>query len=430
MIIILGAGLSGLSTAYHLRDAEYRIFEKEAEVGGLCRSVKKDGFVFDFTGHLLHLRNTYTKNLVKKLLPNLLQEHKRKAWIYSKGVFTKYPFQANLHGLPKEVVKECLMGFIHSTLTTHNSQLTAHNFLAWILNTFGEGIARHFMIPYNEKMWRIPLDQITTDWISWSIPKPNLEEVVNGALGLSNKEFGYNPTFFYPKTGGIQVLPHSFLPHIKKPCLNTEVVKIDSKRKWVTLSNSHEQTYEKLISSLPLPELIDKMVDAPEYIKHLASGLRYVSVLDINLGINKKDNSDRHWVYVPEPEFVFYRIGFPAKFSENVAPLGNSSMYIEVSYLPEKGISEHQAVRKTIDGLKQMGILAENNEIIVKNIINIKYAYVIYDQFRKIKLPVIMKYLEDNNIYSVGRYGAWKYSSMEEGILDGKNIATEVVKVH
>ena len=149
-ILILGAGLAGLSAAWHLQrlGIDCRIFEKEAEIGGLCHSKKINGFTFDCDGHLLHFKHNYTLQLIKKLLGRNLIRHKRRASIYSYGRFTRYPFQANLYGLPKSIVKDCLLEFIK---IHRNGSKTRRNtsFRHWIDKTFGKGIARHFMIPYN-----------------------------------------------------------------------------------------------------------------------------------------------------------------------------------------------------------------------------------------------------------------------------------------
>src|SRR6476660_7928151 len=199
-VVVIGGGLAGASAAYHLLDHDPILFERESSVGGLCRSFRQDGFTFDCTGHLIHLRNQYVKDLVAKLLPNAFNSHERFASIYSKAVTTPYPFQANTYGLPPEVVKQCVMGFVETLQSSSNG--TSHNFHDWIVKTFGCGIAEHFMLPYNEKFWKQDLRTITSDWVSWSIPKPSLDEVMNGALGLTNKGMGYNPRFIYPRNGG------------------------------------------------------------------------------------------------------------------------------------------------------------------------------------------------------------------------------------
>src|SRR3989338_6390622 len=129
-IIILGAGLAGLSAAYHLKSG-YVLFEKENEIGGMARSINKDGYTFDYDGHLLHFRNEYAFNLVSELLNGNMAPHKRNSWIYSKGAFTRYPFQANFYGLPNSVVKDCLMGIIRARFLSVSPSNSNGNFENW-----------------------------------------------------------------------------------------------------------------------------------------------------------------------------------------------------------------------------------------------------------------------------------------------------------
>ena len=192
-ILILGAGLAGLSAAWHLQrlGIDCQIFEKETEVGGLCRSKKINGFTFDCDGHLLHFKHSYNLQLVKDLLGKNIIRHKRSAWIYSFGRFSRYPFQANLYGLPKAVVKDCLLEFIK--LHRNGSKIKENtSFRQWIDKTFGKGIVRHFMIPYNTKFWTVPLDELTCEWIDGFIPVPTLNQIIECTIKESRQNLGYN----------------------------------------------------------------------------------------------------------------------------------------------------------------------------------------------------------------------------------------------
>ena len=232
MILIVGAGLAGLSTAYHLDGRPYRILEKEKEAGGLCRSYQVDGFTFDFTGHLLHFRREEIKELIGALLADRLERHVRRSYVYSHRTYTEYPFQVNTYGLPPEVVRDCLLGFIATLAPAADGPAPdERSFRDWILENLGEGIARHFMIPFNEKLWRVPLEELTSDWVSWLVPKPNVRDVVNGALGIKDKAFGYNPTFLYPVRGGIQVLPRAFASAVQPVDLGAELMEVDTARR-------------------------------------------------------------------------------------------------------------------------------------------------------------------------------------------------------
>jgi len=430
-IAILGAGLTGLSAAYHVRD-RYDVFEQESGAGGLCRTMQRNGFLFDYTGHLLHVRRNYTKQLIQRLLPDQYNLLSRKASIYSHGRYVKYPFQANIHGLPPEVIKECITGFVNTLRDVHCdgkvSTSKPPSFKDWVLDTFGTGIAKYFMFPYNQKLWKVSLDEISADWVSWSIPKPTLDEFLNGALGIKNPDFGYNPTFLYPKTGGAQQLPAAFLRHLRSEHIHykKKAVEIDPEEKWIRFDDHSTYHYDTLVSTIPLKHLIEIIRNVPEHVSRAGEQLRYISVYDINIGVNRPNISEKHWIYFPEPEFIFYRVGFPMNFSADVAPEGCSSMYVEVSALPEETIAEQTLLEGIYDGLQQCGLLKDTNEILVCDVVRIEYAYVLYDLNRTQALNTILPYLQQHHIYSTGRYGSWEYSFMEGDILSGKQAAETI----
>jgi protoporphyrinogen oxidase len=423
-IIIIGGGLAGVSAGYHLAKYDPLVVEKEAAIGGLCRSFTQDGFTFDCTGHLVHLKNSYTKDLVSTILPDAFNAHERRAAIYSKSTTTPYPFQANTYGLPPEVVKECVIGFVESMKSSSNGG--PKNFHDWVLQTFGIGIAKHFMLPYNEKFWKQDLRTITSDWVSWSIPKPTLEEVVNGALGLTNKGMGYNPKFIYPKVGGIDCLPQALARPIQRLRTAEAVEYINSKKKYIRLRSGVEEPYDFLISTLPLPMTYRILKDTPETLMAAAQKLHAISVLNINLGINRPNINDQHWIYFPENQYIFSRIGFPMNFSNSVAPNGTSSIYIEITHPPNVKPNIDDAFERSIIDLRRCGILIDTDVVLTRHVLDIKCAYVVFDDHRQSHLQKLIDYLETQNIFTAGRYGRWDYYSMEDSILSGKSTAEKI----
>lgn len=424
-VVIIGGGLAGLSAGFHLTEYEPALFEREKEIGGLCRSFTQDGFTFDCTGHLIHLKNDYTKELIARILPDAFTSHERLSAIYSKSVTTPYPFQANTYGLPPEVVNECLMGFIESMQAT--SAEPPNNFYDWALRTFGTGIAKHFMLPYNEKFWKRDLHHVVADAASWSIPKPTLAEVVNGALGLTNKGMGYNPKFIYPKDGGIDCLPRALSTSITNIQSGLSVERIDPKRKVVTLTGGREETYDALISTLPLPVVFRMLEDTSDTLRHDAAGLNALSVLNINIGVDRAGISDQHWIYFPEDRFIFSRVGFPMNFSAAVAPEGTSSIYIEITHPSGSTLNIDEAFDRSIADLQRCGILNPGDRILTRHVLDIEYAYVVFDAHRQAKVGNLIDYLESRDIFAAGRYGRWEYFSMEDSILSGKAAAERVM---
>jgi protoporphyrinogen oxidase len=426
MILIVGAGLAGLSTAYHLGDRPYRVMEKEKEAGGLCRSYQMDGFTFDMTGHLLHFRQAEIKALVENLLAGRLEKHNRRSFIYSHRTYTEYPFQVNTYGLPPEVVRECLLGFI-ATLT-HSSTVSPaeRSFKAWILENLGEGMAKHFMVPFNEKLWQVSLDELTSDWVSWLVPKPKLKDVINGALGIKDKAFGYNPTFLYPAQGGIGALPQAFLPGVKEIVYGSELVEVDTQRRRAVFQDGRIEDYDTLVSTMPVPELVRLCTDLPQAIRDAATGLRCVSVYNVNLGVARERISDYHWIYFPEPEYPFYRAGFPMNFSPALGRPGCSSLYVEVSHQPTESIPPAVLLQRIRTGMEQASIFRPDDEVVVADVRDIRYAYVLFDKHRARALPAILEELERRGIHSIGRYGCWEHTSMEDAIAQGKTLAEKL----
>jgi len=425
-VVILGGGLTGLSAGLHLDDVESVILERDAEPGGLCRTFAEEGFTFDCTGHLLHLREPRYRDLVERLAPGAFVPHERRALIYSKGAFTPYPFQANLHGLPVETVKECVGGFVESLLRREKAgepDPERATFREWVEAIFGGGIARHFMLPYNAKLWRVDLDEIECGWVSWSIPRPTLREVLDGAFGMTVRGLGYNPTFLYPRQGGIRTLPDAFARRVPGLRTGSAVAAIDARRRIVRLSGGEEVAYERLISTLPLDRLLAATDGLPEELRPIGRRLRAVRVLNICLGIARRRLSDAHWVYFPEPEFSFYRVGFPSNLAAGMAPRGCASVWAERSLLPDEPFDPEEVTARAVEDLKVAGILRPRDRVVYSHVGVLDPAYVLYDRHRARHLPRVLDTLRQHGIDSTGRFGAWEYSSMEGAMRAGAEAA-------
>lgn len=425
-VVILGGGLTGLSAAWHLDGVESLVLERDAEPGGLCRSFAEDGFTFDCTGHLLHLREPRFRDLVERLAPGAFAAHERRALIFSKGTFTPYPFQANLHGLPVDTVKDCVAGFVEALLRREKAgepDPQRATFKEWVEAIFGAGIAQHFMLPYNAKLWRVDLDEIECGWVSWSIPRPTLREVLDGAFGATVRGLGYNPTFLYPRRGGIRALPDAFARRVPAIRTGSAVETIDARRRVVRLRGGETIGYERLVSTLPLDRLLQSTEGLPDEMGAIGRRLRSVRVLNICLGIARPRLSDAHWVYFPEPEYSFYRIGFPSNLAPGMAPRGCASVWAERSLLPGEPFDEQEVIATTTDDLRRAGILRARDRVVFARVGVLDPAYVLYDRHRARHVPRVLETLREHGIDSTGRFGAWEYSSMEGAMRAGVDAA-------
>ncbi len=423
-IFILGAGLSGLSAAWFLqkKGINCQIIEKEHEVGGLCRSKKINGFTFDFDGHLLHFKHPSVFNLIKGLLGNNLVKHQRSAWIYAYGRYIPYPFQANLYTLPHPVIKDCILEFMRVARASRFKDGKGLTFLDWINYTFGKGIAKHFMVPYNTKFWTLSPDKLNCDWIDGFVPVPTLNQIIEGTMDETKKRFGYNVHFWYPKEGGISQVPLALAEKIKNIHTNCKITEINLSDKEIKMSSGNTEKFDYLVSTIPLPEMSRLIKGLPLKIKSALSKLRWNSIFNLNLGINDKDYNGRHWIYFPEKALCFFRVGFPHNFSSSVTPKDKIALYVEVSYSKYKPFDKANAVKHIKSGLKKAGILASEERICVEDINDIQYGYPIYDKNYRIVRDEVLRFLARNNIIPCGRYGSWRYMSMEASIIDGRNV--------
>jgi len=422
-LVILGAGLSGLSTA-HYRGGDYLVLEREGRPGGLTRTEDIDGFLFNHTGHWLHLRDDRIKALVADLLPDGMVTVERRAAIWSHGVFTRFPFQGNLFGLPPEVLRECLQGAVAAAVRRAGSKAPKlDNFLEYTNYHFGEGIARHFMVPYNTKLWGVSPAEVTAAWTQRFVPMPDIAQIVDGALGMSREAMGYNASFLYPAEGGIETLARALYGRLdpSRFAFNTRPRRLSSKEKWVEFGEDRVQ-YTHLVSSLALPDLVALDVDAPPAIRRAACRLRCSVLRYVNVGLDVETPlCGMHWIYLPEKKYPFYRVGSASNAVRSLAPAGKSSLYVEIANDPEA--PEGEVVRSLAEFLKDIGTIEHEKQLLFAAFRTHPWGYVIFDKNCARARETLLSHYASNGIQSIGRYGAWTYNSMEDAILDGLRAA-------
>ena len=430
-VVILGGGLTGISTAVHLA-SPWVLFEKEARLGGHARTDERDGYRFDKTGHWLHLRDPAVKQMVSELLPGQMETVARRARIFSHGVLTRYPFQANLHGLPPEVVKECLVGVVEAQVAA--ARRAPHqgggasgepsNFEEYCLRHFGAGISKHFMIPYNERLWGVSPREITADWCSRFVPLPNVEQVIAGAVGAGPPELGYNVSFQYPRQGGIETFTRALQTRMNGGAVHTGASPDSIDWRAHTVSVGGETIpYRALVATIPLPELLRRMSGLPPEIEEAAARLRCTTLRYLNVATRSRPPADWHWIYVPERRYPFYRVGIFTNAMASMAPAGGASLYVE---LADRGAVTEGAVRDALTGLTEAGAIAGPDDVVFAEPKEIQYAYVVFDHHYYAATGAIFRFLEANGIYPRGRYGAWTYNAMEDCVLAGREVAATI----
>lgn len=414
MDIIIGGGITGLSYAMFKENDEYNILEAQPQIGGYCKTTKRNGFVWDYSGHFFHFRNEEIEKLVlngfsQKNLVDVVKNTK----IFYKKTLIEYPFQKNIHQLPKNEFIECL----YDLFNIEDSEYTT--FKQMLYSKFGKGIAEKFLIPYNSKLYATDLNQLDKDAMGRFFPYAEKEEIVKNFKANDNQS--YNTTFKYPRGGAVEYIK-SIVGHIDNSKIRTEaeVVNVDVVKKEITLASGEAIKYDRLISTMPITRLYD--LASVKYDKNLYS---WNKVLVFNLGFNKKGPiSEVHWMYFPEEEFPFYRVGF----YDNIMGTNKTSLYVELGFSKDEKVMPNMFLGKVISGLKKAGLITNDMELIDFESIIMDPAYV-HITSKSIQDVAAMKDMLSNfDIYSIGRYGSWTYCSIEDNIIEAKRLAERLNK--
>lgn len=414
MDIIIGAGVSGISYAL-FSDNDSLIIEKENEIGGYCRTIKRNGFTWDYSGHFFHFRNNNIKDLVTKHLNKQdLQQVTKSTKIYYAGELIDFPFQKNIHQLPKSEFIECLYD-----LFAASGVEGATSFKKLLYGEFGAGISKKFLVPYNEKLYACDLDKLDSNAMGRFFPHANKEEIV---LNFKQRKNGsYNESFIYPKGGAIEYIkslahdiPNSII------CTNTSVISINPLESTVTLSDGRCLDYDNLISTIPLPKLLE-LCDI-QYDENVFS---WNQVLVFNLGFNKQGlNTKDHWLYFPDKNLSFYRVGFYS----NILCENRLSLYVELGFDKNAKVNPNEWLGKVLHDLKDCKIINDDFYLIDYESILMNPAYVHISNSSEKEVSGIKDMLKKYNIYSIGRYGSWTYCSIEDNITEAKILAEELQK--
>lgn len=405
--LIIGAGVSGLAFANHIKDNDFLIVEKENAPGGYCRTVKKGDYIWDFSGHFFHFATDRWKTFFEERIDKQeILRVKKNTKIYYKGSLIDYPFQKNIHQLDKEEFIDCLYDLFH-----RHSIETNKSFKNMLYEKFGRSISEKFLMPYNEKLYACELNMLDSDAMGRFFPYADVKEIIDN-MKKSNNE-SYNNFFFYPKKGA-QTFVEALMRGVPRSniLLEEEIIGID-REKHLAQTNKNLIHYETMINTISLKKIV-RLVGLQKNINNLSCN----KVLVFNLGFNKKSKyDDIHWMYIPDKNINFYRIGF----YDNILNQDKLSMYIEISYKENDDINIEVQLQKTMENLKCIGVI-DDHILMDYHYCIMEPAYVHISQETKYLTESLIKNLAKSNIYSIGRYGAWKYCSIEDCLIDADNL--------
>ena len=430
-IVVLGTGMAGFGAAYqlHTQGVTPVLYDKNPYHGGHTTSLRyESGFLFDMGPHISFTKDTRIQELFADSVDQQYETVQINLNNYWRGYWPQHPVQLHLHGLPDEVIVKVISDFVEERQAPERP---IHNYADWLLSSFGKSFAELFPMQYTRKYHLTTAENMSTDWLGPRIYRPSLEEVLRGALSASAPQVHYITHFRYPSEGGFVSYLKKFVPmgNLK---LNHELVLIDPKTREIGFSNGVTVHYDALVSSVPLPELIRITKGAPPDVVEAAERLACSTCVLVNIGVGRADLSAAHITYFYDEDICFTRLGFPHMLSTHNAPPGTGSiqaeLYFSAKYKPLNG-SPADLIEPVIKDLHRCGILREEDQILSRHAVMVKYANVIFDLERAAALKIVHAYLDEVGIAYCGRYGDWGYMWTDESFKSGELAAQRALSM-
>ncbi len=405
--LIVGAGITGLATAAALEekgDGDYLSLEGDSEIGGYCKTIKKEGFVWDYSGHFFHFKHPEIEQWLRdRMTGQRIRKVEKKSFIDYRGRYVDFPFQKNIHQLPQQDFIDCLYDLYFRTETPSDE-----SFEAMLYARFGRSIAEKFLIPYNEKLYATDLGTLDKDAMGRFFPHADLTDIIRNMKVADNAS--YNATFTYPEGGAIEYV--KALASAVRPgaiAFEEPLVEIDLAAK-VATTPKRSIGFERLVSSAPFNRLL-----AHARVPHEPSDYSWNKVLVFNLGFDKKGKKDVHWVYFPDREVVFYRVGF----YDNIFDTDRSSLYVEIGFNKDATIDVPAMRDRVLRDLAKTGVITDHR-LVAEHSVVMDPAYVHITRRSLAEHARIEKELAERGVHPVGRYGGWTYCSIEDNIVEAR----------
>ena len=418
---VLGGGLTGLTLArlLHERGVDVIVLEAGQAYGGLCRSTQKDGFTFDIGGsHIIFSRDDEVLAFMRRMIDGNEQTNNRNTKIFYQGRYVKYPFENGLSDLPADDRFFCISEFIKTLITLEKGELSApKNFKDWIYHTFGKGIAECYMVPYNEKIWKYPTEQMSLHWVDGRIPRPPVDDIIRSAIGIETEGYTHQAVFSYPLDGGIEALVRGIARPIKSKIRTgfsvTSVKKAGNR--WLVSNGADTIEVDRVISTIPIQHLLPCLENVPAEVAAACRALVYNSLVCVNIGI-RGEVQPISWMYLPDKKLgKTNRLSFPSNFSAHAAPAGCSSVLAEITHQPGDEIAQmgdDELIREVTDMFGAMDICTPD-QIVHTSVVRQPFAYVVYDLAYQQNIAIIRDFCTQAGIPLVGRFAQFEYLNMD-----------------
>lgn len=426
-LIILGGGIAGLSLAYFL-DRPSTILEAQEEVGGLCRSFNAHGVYYDVGPHILFSKNKETLDFVTSLVPT--NQIRRSNQIYYNGRFIKYPFENFLAqlGSPEEI-QYCLNTFLNNPYRN----MRADNMLAFFLKTFGEGITRLYLQPYNEKIWKFDPCMMDTEMVE-RIPRPPDQHIIDSCAGKFSEGYLHQLYFHYPKQGGVMSLCNALREKIRskaKIIVNARAQKIRRSNSHWSVQTERGETFQagRLVNCMPLHELIPCLENVPEEVQRALAELKYNSIHIVIVNAKQDTIGDYFSMMFPQRDVIFHRLNRLNFLGENYRPPDGSATFLaEVTFrqgMPASDWKAGQVGERVVQDMVKLGFIKQQDVQFVQ-VHTEKYAYVIDDLDSKTNKTQVLSYLQGIGIESAGRFAEFLYLNSDQVIDRSRALAKKL----
>jgi UDP-galactopyranose mutase len=434
-IVIIGAGPCGLGAARELQNLGYsnwKLLERSSLAGGHAGSeVDPAGFTWDQGGHVVFSHYGEFDKILEEVMGEDVYQHERSSYIRFDGRWVPYPFQNNLRYLPPEVSYECVEGLIDAP-----GGNTEMDFATWMASIFGAGITKYFMKPYNFKVWATPADRMQSRWIGERVSVVDYKRALKSLIfEEDDAAWGPNNLFMFPAEGGTgeiyRRLAATLSDHIT---YDRDLISVDPEAKLLRFKDGSEETYDILISTVPVDKLVRSLTACPDQVSAAAEDLEHNGVYMVGIGYETALKDDKSWLYFPQDHAPFYRATNFAKYSPANVPNADTARYCaymtEVSYSPYKPEPREGLEERVEEGLRAAGVIEGTPEVASMHVIDIDYAYPIPTLKRDPALKTIQPWLMEQGIYSRGRFGSWKYEigNMDHAVKMGIDAARLVVQ--
>ena len=410
--VVLGAGVAGLAAAYEAREhgCEAVIFEARERAGGLLDNFTIEGFRFDTAVHLSFATEAEVRSVFDR---SAYHTHLPEAVNWDSDLWLRHPVQNNMHPLPVEERVRLVAGLAEAP------DLPVETYRDWLIHQYGEPIAERWPMVYTEKYWTIPAERLGVDWIGQRIRRADLREVLTGAFTDDTPNVFYAKEMRYPKEGGYRSFIEPMMDGARIEC-GRRVVEIDAGRRTLRFADGLKVDYARLVSTLPLPRLVEMMPGCPAEIRGLSDTLFATRCDLISVGFNRPQVSPTLWFYIYDRDIWASRAYAPDWKSPSNVPAGCSSLQFEIYSSRERPqtASVDALKRNTVEGLKKMGLASEDDILFVDHR-SIGYANVVFDIGMEARRDRVRAWVEDQGIQVAGRFGEWAYLWSNQSMMSG-----------